>query len=102
MGKLIRVIKYSGVIPGFLGNYRWPVKFDLYGPFLGITQFDPKIPVEGLPGSVMSRVLLSGNQVCALLRFLKTKGGDPVAKKKTKKPKKGKKIRTKENGGNGT
>jgi hypothetical protein len=54
--------KYSDMIPGDSRNYEWAVRFDIHARYLGITQF------EG--ASVKERVLLSPDQVAALMRFL--------------------------------
>lgn len=54
--------EYSAVIPGQDGNYEWAVRCDETGGYLGITQFDELDKVK-------ERVLLSPNQVEALIRF---------------------------------
>lgn len=52
---------YSDQIEGRRENYHWSVKFDLTDDSLGISQFDD---------DEIHRVLLSGNQVKELVKFL--------------------------------
>jgi hypothetical protein len=56
---------YSPVLPGERGNYNWPVRYDMTGGFLGITQ------IEG--DTVKDRVLLSPKQVRELTAFIRKK-----------------------------
>ena len=58
---------YSEKIPGSQGNYKWPARFDLTDGYLGIDNFPNLADERG------SRVLLSPQQVKALLAFLKGK-----------------------------
>ena len=71
------ITRYSKDIPGSSGNYQWPVRFDKTDSFLGIGQSHGEM--SGAP----DRVLLDGNQVKALLRFLRN-----ARKAKTPRPKK--------------
>jgi hypothetical protein len=54
---------YSEKIKGHPANYRWAVRFDVTGGFLGIDQWHDDGPME--------RVLLSPEQVRALVKFYK-------------------------------
>lgn len=57
---------YSNKIAGSRRNYNWPVRFDMSGTgFLGISQFKNGEPKE--------RVLLSPEQVKALLAFVRSR-----------------------------
>lgn len=53
---------YSDEIKGTRSNYHWPVRFELSGGYLGISQTKDDRSIE--------RVLLSPKQVKALIAFV--------------------------------
>lgn len=55
-------IRYSNEVPGDFGNFKWPVRFDEGGGYVGINQYQD--------GKISDRVLLSRQQVLALLAFI--------------------------------
>ena len=57
--------RYSEMIEGDRGNFGWPVRFDVSGGYLGITQTED--------GKVKDRVLLSPKQVKEMLSLLQPK-----------------------------
>lgn len=57
------VTKYSDTIEGDSGNYKWGVRFDFTGGYVGITQYADK--------DVKDRILLSPTQVEEMAAFIK-------------------------------
>jgi len=59
------ITRYSETVEGDQGNYNWPARFDNTNGYIGITQSDnPNV-------NETSRVLLSPDQVKALIAFVK-------------------------------
>jgi hypothetical protein len=65
--------RYSRDIPGVPGNHGLTVCFDKTRGFVGISQWDPKNKTNGT-----DRVLLSPEQVRALLKFLGRRAVKPT------------------------
>lgn len=57
----------SEPVAGARGNWHWPVRYDLTSGYLGITQYETD-------GAVKDRVLLSPDQVRALVAFVRRHG----------------------------
>lgn len=65
-----QITVYSDDVPGQCGNYGWAARFDWTGGYVGIDQWSPR-------GTNTERVLLSPNQVRALLAFVEKNNRNP-------------------------
>ena len=70
LAKVRNRIFYSDEIPGDETNYNWPVRYDLNSGSLGISQAGA-IGTNGVRVNAIERVLLTPDQVAALLDFLR-------------------------------